>query len=141
MDVFRPFDTRFNPADIHIDPLFKKSSVLIPLVFKDGEWSVILTTRSEKLRSHGGDVVFPGGKQDETDKNEIETALREAEEEIGLRKEEVTIIAILPPAYITKDNAVTPVVSLVSSDFVPIPNLDEVKDVFMLPLLRFFEDF
>ena len=62
----------------------RRASVLIPLLEREGQTLLLLTKRSEKLRSHSGQVSFPGGKQDEQDQSCLETALREAREEIGL---------------------------------------------------------
>ncbi len=70
----------------------KRASVLIPLLESEGELFVLLTQRSKQLRSHAGQVSFPGGKQDTQDANSLETALRETHEEIGLPPENVEII-------------------------------------------------
>ena len=73
----------------------KRASVLIPLLEEEGELFVMLTQRSEQLRSHAGQVSFPGGKQDPQDANSLETVLRETHEEIGLPPEKVEIIGRL----------------------------------------------
>ena len=62
----------------------RRASVLIPLLEREGQTLLLLTKRSEKLRSHSGQVSFPGGKQDAQDQSSLDTALREAREEIGL---------------------------------------------------------
>ena len=62
----------------------KRASVLIPLLESEGGIYVMLTRRSSEMRSHPGQVSFPGGKQDSNDKNSLQTAFRETHEEIGL---------------------------------------------------------
>ncbi len=73
----------------------RRASVLIPLLEREGQTLLLLTKRSEKLRSHSGQVSFPGGKQDEQDQSSLETALREAREEIGLESKSVRILGCL----------------------------------------------
>lgn len=119
---------------------FNKSSVLVPIFLRDHVLHVLLTKRSSNLRTHKGEVSFPGGKKDEADADEIETCLREAEEEIGLSRSSVKIISHLPPRVTRNKMGVFPVVGLIPPDFVPRPNPDEVESVFSLPLSRFLMD-
>jgi len=75
-------DFDLNPAlELPKDRALKQAAVLVA-VTEDAR--VILTKRSTKLRNHPGQIAFPGGRQDETDRDLVHTALREAEEEIGL---------------------------------------------------------
>ena len=109
------------------------AAVLIPLVMRD-ELTLILTERATHLSSHSGQVAFPGGRTDESDTDAIDTALREAYEEIGLSREHVEVLGTLP-IYITGTAyIVTPVVALVKPGFVLCPNPAEVADVFEVPL-------
>uniref|UniRef100_A0AAY4BGV9 Nudix hydrolase domain-containing protein n=1 Tax=Denticeps clupeoides TaxID=299321 RepID=A0AAY4BGV9_9TELE len=78
-------------------PALPKASVLIPLFVRGGELHVLLTVRSPQLRSNAGEVCFPGGKYEPEDRDEIETALREAEEEIGLPPDQVEVVCRLWP--------------------------------------------
>ncbi|XP_045191467.2 uncharacterized protein LOC123548342 isoform X2 [Mercenaria mercenaria] len=138
--IFRPFDIRYNPEKYQLQypkGLLRKASVLIPLCFKNGEYHLILTLRSENLTHHAGYVAFPGGMQDEHDKDEIATALRESEEEIGLDPKDVDIIGVFAPGIVKPNSLVYPVIGLVSSDFKPVINENEVSIVFELPLKRF----
>jgi NTP pyrophosphohydrolases including oxidative damage repair enzymes len=73
----------------------RRASVLIPLLEREGQTLLLLTKRSKKLRSHSGQVSFPGGKQDEQDQSSLDTALREAREEIGLESKSVRILGCL----------------------------------------------
>ncbi|KAI4825274.1 hypothetical protein KUCAC02_020960 [Chaenocephalus aceratus] len=63
-------------------PVLPKASVLIPLMVKNGELHTMMTLRSKELRTSAGEVCFPGGKRDPSDRDDVDTALREAEEEI-----------------------------------------------------------
>ncbi|KAM6253013.1 peroxisomal coenzyme A diphosphatase NUDT7 isoform 2-T2 [Porphyrio hochstetteri] len=98
-----------------------KASVLLPLM----------------LRRSPGEVCFPGGKREATDKDEIDTALREAKEEVGLQPEKVEVICRLVPGIDKMNNLVTPVVGFIEDTFQAIPNPDEVSDVFVVPLEYF----
>jgi 8-oxo-dGTP pyrophosphatase MutT (NUDIX family) len=115
----------------------KRASVLIPLLEADGELFVMLTQRSDQLRSHAGQVSFPGGKQDPQDANSLETALRETNEEIGLPQEKIEIIGKLDQILSLHYYLVTPFVGLIPNDFVPVPNEDEIEAVFKVPLSFF----
>jgi len=115
----------------------KQASVLIPLLESEGELFVLLTQRSEKLRSHAGQVSFPGGKQDTQDENSLETALRETFEEIGLNKQNIEIIGTLDQILSLHNYMVTPFVGLIPENFVSIPNDDEIEAVFKVPLTFF----
>src|SRR5207248_7073217 len=78
-------------------PGSKDAAVLVPLYVGEGEVHAVLTKRRDDLRRHGGEISFPGGRPDFPDEDLRVTALREAEEEIGLRREEVELVGALPP--------------------------------------------
>jgi 8-oxo-dGTP pyrophosphatase MutT (NUDIX family) len=109
------------------------ASVLIPLVMRK-ELSVLLTLRTSQLSSHSGQVAFPGGKADPEDADAVGTALREAQEEVGLDPSFVEVIGTLPVYTTGSAFIVTPVVGLVKPGFTITPNPDEVADVFEVPL-------
>jgi 8-oxo-dGTP pyrophosphatase MutT (NUDIX family) len=75
----------------------KDAAVLVPLYVQGGELHAVFTKRREDLRRHAGEISFPGGRQDEPDEDLRFTALREAEEEIGLATSAVELIGALPP--------------------------------------------
>lgn len=109
------------------------ASVLLPLVMRD-ELSVLLTERTLHLSTHGGQIAFPGGKEDPTDADAIATALRETQEEVGLAPEFIKVIGQLPH-YITGTHfVVSPVVALVDPNFALEINVHEVAHVFEVPL-------
>ncbi|XP_032925464.1 peroxisomal coenzyme A diphosphatase NUDT7-like isoform X2 [Catharus ustulatus] len=74
-----------------------RAAVLLPLVVRRGRLHLLLTVRSMQLRRSPGEVCFPGGKREATDKDDIDTALREAKEEVGLQPEKVDVICRLMP--------------------------------------------
>ncbi len=125
-------------AEVEREPSFgpRKSAdaaVLVALVLR-GEPMVLLTERTAHLSTHSGQVAFPGGRTDDTDDSPTATALREAQEEVGLDGQFVQVIGALP-VYVTGTAfTVTPVVALVQPDFVLAPNAYEVADVFEVPL-------
>ena len=109
------------------------AAVLLPLVMRD-ELTLLLTERSTNLATHSGQIAFPGGRTDDTDLDAVETALREAQEEIALPRNFVEVLGTLP-IYVTGTAfIITPVVALVKPGFVLQPNPREVADVFEVPL-------
>uniref|UniRef100_H3BWA0 Nudix (nucleoside diphosphate linked moiety X)-type motif 7 n=1 Tax=Tetraodon nigroviridis TaxID=99883 RepID=H3BWA0_TETNG len=99
-----------------------KASVLVPLFVKNGQLYTLMTLRSEKLRTSGGEVCFPGGKRDPSDKDDVHTALREAEEEIGLPVGQVEVVCSLFPIINKSGLLVTTVVGFIEESFSPRPN-------------------
>ena len=118
----------------------KSAAVLIILKDLEKEPSLILTKRAANLRHHAGQVAFPGGMWESGDKSLTETALREASEEIGLSRESVEIIAMLPPASPwRRDIDVTPFVSTAVGDLDLTANPDEIESIFDVPLKAFLD--
>ena len=110
------------------------ASVLVPIVAHPAELTVLFTQRTSQLRSHSGQVSFPGGRAEPEDASPELTALREAEEEIGLPAERVEIVARLPD-YLTRTGfRVTPVVGLLTPPLELAPDPREVEEVFEVPL-------
>ena len=110
-----------------------QAAVLLALVMRD-EPTVLLTQRTAHMSTHSGQIAFPGGKVDLTDTDATHTALREAEEEIGLHKDEVEVIGVLPIYTTGSAYIVTPVVGLVNASASIEMNTNEVADVFEVPL-------
>ena len=79
-----------------IPEVSKPAAVLIPVIGRDQEPTILLTRRSDDLNHHAGQVSFPGGRHEKSDSNMIDTALRETEEEIGLKRDAVEVIGELP---------------------------------------------
>ncbi|MDH1377915.1 CoA pyrophosphatase [Comamonas aquatica] len=114
------------------------AAVLVPLVLRE-ELTVLLTQRTEQLSTHSGQVAFPGGRQDPEDADATATALREAQEEVGLDPGQVEVLGSLPVYETGTAFMVTPVVALVQPVAALHPNPYEVADVFEVPL-RFLLD-
>lgn len=109
------------------------AAVLLPLVMRD-ELTLLLTERSTHLSTHSGQIAFPGGRIDETDQDAVDTALREAQEEIALPRHHVEVLGTLPTYVTGSAFIITPVVALVKPGFQLQPNPGEVADVFEVPL-------
>jgi 8-oxo-dGTP pyrophosphatase MutT (NUDIX family) len=110
------------------------AAVLVPIVRRDPEMTVIFTQRTTHLKAHSGQVSFPGGRAEPQDPTPEFTALREAQEEIGLPMERVEVVARLPD-YLTRTGfRVTPVVGLLTPPFELKPDAREVEEVFEVPL-------
>ena len=112
----------------------RPAGVLVPLIEVDGEIRVILTKRASHLKHHPGQIAFPGGKQEDSDADVIEAALREAEEEIGLPRDMVEVLGDLPPHETVSVFSVTPVVARITGPFDRVPEPGEVEEVFDVPL-------
>jgi 8-oxo-dGTP pyrophosphatase MutT (NUDIX family) len=111
-----------------------RAGVLIPLLLKtDGLW-VLLTQRTNHLRDHAGQISFPGGRMDPQDSGPNETALRESEEEIGLKRDHVEIIGHLPEYLTVSGYSVTPIIGLVKPQAEYVLDEFEVADIFEVPL-------
>ena len=82
---------------VHPDTRLKCAAVLVPLLRTDGEWHLLFTRRTDRVESHKGQVSFPGGACDEGESTPEQTALREADEEIGLRPADVRVLGRLAP--------------------------------------------
>ncbi|CAN6444230.1 unnamed protein product [Victoria cruziana] len=121
----------------------RRAAVLVCLFEgHDGELRVILTKRSANLSSHPGEVSLPGGKAEEADASDAETALREAKEEIGLDPSSVTVVAVLEPFLSKHLLRVAPVVCILPNkeSFTPSANKSEVDAIFDAPLEMFLKN-
>lgn len=110
------------------------AAVLFPLVLRDEGITVLLTQRTDHLKDHPGQISFPGGRVEDTDRSPEHTALREAEEEIGLAARHVTTLGYLPEYRTGTGFRVTPVVATIQPPFDVRPDPFEVAEVFEVPL-------
>ena len=111
----------------------RAAAVLIPITDR-AEPGVILTQRPTWLRSHAGQVAFPGGKVDDSDENSIFAALREAEEELNIPPARVEVIGVADTYYSGSGYSIAPVVGIIPPDLEIQPNPQEVEDWFEVPL-------
>lgn len=126
-------------ADDMLHPAGIQAAVLVPVVERQDGLTVLLTRRTDHLHDHPGQIAFPGGRAEESDGSLVFTALREAEEEIGLRPSVVEVIGELPKYHTATGFKVTPVVGVVRPPFELILDAFEVAEVFEVPL-GFFLD-
>jgi 8-oxo-dGTP pyrophosphatase MutT (NUDIX family) len=116
-----------------------EAAVLVPMFGHPGQAGLVFTERRHDLRRHAGEISFPGGRQDHPDETLLGTALREAQEEIGLDPAGVEIVGALPPigTFVT-NYKVHPFVGLIGDDLEFEPNPGEVETVlaFKLEQLR-----
>jgi len=110
------------------------ASVLIALRVRDDQVSVLLTQRTAHLHDHGGQISFPGGRVEAADAGAIDTALREANEEIGLPPDHVQVLGTLPEYETATRYRVTCVIGMVERAFVPVLDAFEVSELFEVPL-------
>jgi 8-oxo-dGTP pyrophosphatase MutT (NUDIX family) len=127
---------RYNDYQLSVTP---KAAVLIPLFIKNGEIHVLLTRRSHNVGSHKGQTSFAGGKEDKQDSSIVETALREANEEMGLDRKYVEIISTWRPTWVGggRDpyfSLVYAVIGILKPGFQVHADSSEVAEVFDVPL-------
>lgn len=109
--------------------------MLIVLTRKGDEWHVLYIRRSTRDNDrHSGQVAFPGGRVEDADTDLIDTALREAEEEIGLARDKLRVIGQLADSDTSTGFVVTPVVAVLEDDFEPVLQTAEVARLFSIPL-------
>jgi 8-oxo-dGTP pyrophosphatase MutT (NUDIX family) len=110
------------------------ASVLVPIVPRAAGLTVLFTQRTVHLKAHAGQISFPGGRAEPGDVSPEFTALREAQEEIGLPPERVEVLARLPD-YLTRTGyRISPVVGLLAPPFDLVPDPREVDEIFEVPL-------
>jgi 8-oxo-dGTP pyrophosphatase MutT (NUDIX family) len=128
------------PSDLHGET---ESAVLVPLyVGGDGDLHAVFTKRREDLRRHPGEISFPGGRRDHPAEGLHETALREAEEEIGLPPQDVELIGTLAPVHtFVTGYIIYPHVGLIEPGREWVLSPHEVAEVLELPLRRLVEGF
>ena len=114
----------------------KIAAVLILIIEKDGKEVVLLTKRNSKMRTHPGQISFPGGRMDPEDKTIIDTALREAREEVGLI--ECSVLQVLQPCVSAHGLLVYPVLAKCKL-FEPILSVDEVECIYYFEFKLFIQ--
>lgn len=129
-------DHRWNPdiGAMFFQRTLRDAAVLIPVVDHGSEASVILTKRPDTMRSHSGQVAFPGGGIDATDPTPEFAALRETEEEIGIPPRDIEVLGRMPDYITGSGYRIAPVLGIVRPDYQLVVNQVEVEAVFEVPL-------
>jgi len=134
IDSADPASDGFLEIDLTEETRLKCAAVLVPLVWHDDEWNLLFTRRTDIVESHKGQVSFPGGACDEGETTPEETALREAEEEIGIQPSSVRVLGRLANLVTITYFRVTPVVGVVQWPAVFRVGEHEVARIFTMPL-------
>ena len=118
-----------------ISDSLQSAAVLMPLLENAGAWHLLFIKRTKhKHDQHSGQVAFPGGRAEDGDEDLIKTALREAEEEIGLAPSDVNVLGRLDDVITTTNYRVTPIVGKIPWPYTFTLAVDEVSSVFAIPL-------
>jgi 8-oxo-dGTP pyrophosphatase MutT (NUDIX family) len=125
------FPELFTPPDID---RFRPSAVIMPLIWNEGEWHLLFTHRSHKLTEHSGQVSFPGGALEHSDRSLQDTALREMQEEIGILTQDVEVFGSLGEMPVITGYLVRVFVGQIPWPYELKVNHDEVENVFTIPL-------
>ncbi|MGI9333052.1 MAG: CoA pyrophosphatase [Gammaproteobacteria bacterium] len=132
-------DQRYSDYDLNDDapaarPALRPAAVLVAIVERPDEPTVLLTQRTDHLSSHPGQISFPGGRAEPEDAGPVATALRETREEVGLNPALVEVAGLLDDYETVTGYLVTPVVGFVVPDFELALDEYEVADAFEVPL-------
>jgi 8-oxo-dGTP pyrophosphatase MutT (NUDIX family) len=118
---------------------FQRAGVLVPIVNSRGRYDFLFTKRTEHVETHKGQVSFPGGMVDQTDEGIVQTALREAREEVGISEQAIEIQGLLDDLATPTGFIITPVVGLIENLPPLAINTEEVAEAFRIPV-GFFSD-
>ena len=133
VDVIRAAVGAVNPVPLDESALVS-AGVLMPLHVKNGELCVALTKRSEEVEHHKGEISFPGGVRDDSDKSILDTALRETYEEIGVAQDHIEIVGRLDHVSTRTGFAITPFVGFIPSDYAFEVSETEVAEILNIPI-------
>lgn len=136
-----PVGSDFQLSGIVAPPAkYRAASVLVPIVNRTPDVTILLTQRTEDMPSHAGQVAFPGGRQQDNDADAVATALRETEEEVGLDRSFVEVIGSYDHYLTGTGYEITPVVGIVRPGFTVRADPREVAAVFEVPLDHFLDE-
>jgi 8-oxo-dGTP pyrophosphatase MutT (NUDIX family) len=138
-DPFRPHLVGHTSDDLQalrglLPAELSRAAVLVPIVEREQDLTVLLTRRATHLKNHAGQVSFPGGRIEPGDPGPWEAALRETEEEIGLGRDHVRLAGYLGDHFVISGYVVTPVVGFVRPGFTLRLDVTEVEEAFEVPL-------
>ena len=110
------------------------ASVMILLYFKDGEYCILLNKRSEEVEHHKGEISFPGGARDLEDRDSLETALREAEEEMGIKREDIVVLGEMDEIVTRSNFQVSVFTGTIEYPYKFTPSAIEIAEVLEFPV-------
>ncbi|MDE0719352.1 MAG: CoA pyrophosphatase [Dehalococcoidia bacterium] len=110
------------------------ASVMILLYFKDGEYCILLNKRSEEVEHHKGEISFPGGARDLEDRDSLETALRETEEEMGIKREDITVLGEMDEIVTRSNFQVSVFTGTIEYPYKFTPSAIEIAEVLEFPV-------
>jgi len=116
------------------------AAVLIPIFFKNDQAHILFTKRTETVGTHKGQISFPGGSKDDTDPSLQFTALRETEEEVGIKQQDVQVHGVTDNFFTITDFMVTPYVGSFSYPYNFRPSEHEIDRIIEVPLIHLIED-
>ena len=122
-----------NFADKPID-----AAVFLIFYREFGKWSIILTKRSQKVRSHKSEISLPGGIKDTNDLRLLDTAIREVKEEIGLDEKKIRVVGQMQPVYTKTGYKISPFVGVVFDEVKFVINKSEVYEIIKFPLNQLY---
>ena len=135
IETVGPSSDGYAEIDLTTETRLKCAAVLVPLAWQNDEWHLLFTRRTERVESHKGQVSFPGGACDEGESTPEETALREADEEVGIQPRAIRLLGRLANMITITGFRVTPVVGVIPWPTVFRIGEHEVERVFTIPLL------
>ena len=122
------------PESSSLDPSLVPAGVLVLIYPKEGDYHVLLNKRSDSVEDHKGEIAFPGGRTENGDGSVLETALREAHEEMGIAPADVEVLGRLDDVATISNYAITPFVGTIPYPYVFAPNPNEVAEVLEEPI-------
>ncbi len=133
--ISRILSEREKQTFVFTDTPLISAAVLLPIYESEREYNILFTKRTEKLVYHKGQICFPGGRRQQEDKSPLETALREAFEEIGLRPEDVEILGELDKmCTATSSFLITPFVGVIPYPYEFTVSADEIDELIEVPI-------
>jgi len=123
-----------NPKRAIDDPSLAPAGIMLIVYPKDGEYCILLNKRTDTVEHHKGEISFPGGSRDEEDKTLLDTALRETEEEMGVRARDIEVLGELDDVPTTSRFLMSPYVGTIPSSYDFRPSTIEVAEVLEIPI-------
>ncbi|MHA1265481.1 MAG: NUDIX hydrolase [Candidatus Helarchaeota archaeon] len=120
-------------------PGFTHAAVLVPIISEGEILKFILTKRTQNLRHHKGEISFPGGQQSRSDGDLIRTALRETEEEIGLKEEQIEVLGRIDDLLTITKYVISPFIGIIREEVELYSNETEVAEILKVPLELFLD--